>query len=136
MTIKEYAATLTPDPHNPVAGKFLLMSNNNTYRTVYFINKDYVGKIRLQIKDYEYSRNVNADELMYKIQNETGSVTNASGTVTATKLAKKGKWTIEFLQTGEKYYIQGTINDTAYQTVFGLIVADGNTLDIIDIIPE
>lgn len=136
MTPKEYVDSLTVDPNNPVVGKFLLQSNNNTYRTVYLINKDYVGKVRLFVKDFVYSSEIDTLSLLRRVEIETGSITNSAGTVTATKYAKKGKWTVEFLQTGEKYYIQGSVVDAAYNSPYGLIVADGNTLDIINIIPE
>ena len=129
QTIEEYVQSIIPNPNNPLAASFVVSNSNGEYRTVYLLNKDYSGYMSVNIDGYSYAANKSVMEVLTKLQNETGSVTNSAGTINVMRKSKKSSWKLTFLQTGVVYYFSGSINDNVYNSRFGLMIAEGNTLD-------
>lgn len=132
MTTEEYIASLKPDANQPLVGSFVV-SNGSSYRTIYLLNKQYTGNIKLTIEDYIYSGNDNVSKLLSRLEKEHIAMTNSAGTVKVSRRPKEVLWTVEFLLTGRKYYFSGQVNDTTFNTPYGIVIADGNTLDSIRI---
>lgn len=129
QTIEEYVQSIVPDPNNPLAASFVVSNSNGEYRTVYLFNKDYSGYMSATIDGYSYADNKSIMEFLTKLQNETGSVTNSAGTINVMRKSRKNSWKLTFLQTGVVYYFSGKIVDNVYNSQFGLMIAEGNTLD-------
>ena len=127
QTIEEYVQSIVPDPNNPLAASFVVSNSNGEYRTVYLFNKDYSGYMSATIDGYSYAESIM--EFLTKLQNETGSVTNSAGTINVMRKSRKNSWKLTFLQTGVVYYFSGKIVDNVYNSQFGLMIAEGNTLD-------
>lgn len=134
QTIEEYVQSIVPNPNSPLAASFVVSNTNGDYRTVYLFNKDYSGYMSATIDGYSYAANNSVMEFLTRLQNETGSVTNSAGTINVMRRNRKDSWKLTFLQTGVIYYFSGKINDDVYNSSFGLMIAEGNTLDNIVIV--
>lgn len=132
-TIAEYIASLKPDDNSPLVGSFTIMNNQNEYRTVYLLNKNYSGTVKLDIDGYIYSGNDSVMSLLKRLETERVKVTNSAGTVCVHRTPTETLWTVEFLQRGVTYCFDAKVNDTIFKSGYGIIVAEGNTLDNIRI---
>ena len=128
-TIAEYINSLVPDDSHPIVGNFLVANANGSLRTVYLLNKNYAGNVKVKFDDYTYSSNITVTNLLKKVQYELASVTNSAGTVNVMRKNSADSWTVEFLQTGVKYYFSGRSKDNIYNSPYGIIIAEGNTLE-------
>lgn len=129
QTIEEYVQSVVPNPNSPLAASFVVANDNSEYRTIYLFNKDYSGYISVVIDGYSYSANSSVMDFLNKLQNETGKAVNSAGTIEVMRKSKKSSWKLTFLQTGVEYYFSGKIDDNVYNSKFGLMIAEGNTLD-------
>lgn len=129
QTIEEYVQSVVPNPNSPLATSFVVANANGEYRTIYLFNKDYSGHISVVIDGYSYSADSSVMDFLNKLQNETGKAVNSAGTIEVMRKSKKSSWKLTFLQTGVVYYFSGKIVDNVYNSQFGLMVAEGNTLD-------
>lgn len=125
--ISEYIASLKPDNSSPLVGSFTVKNTQGDYRTVYLLNKNYTGMVKLDIDGYAYSGNDSVLSLLNRLETERMSTTNSSGTVCVHRKPKEPLWTVEFLKTGVKYYFDAHINDTTYGTDYGIVIAIGDT---------
>lgn len=128
-TIAEYIASLKPDDNSPLVGNFTIMNNQNEYRTVYLLNKNYSGMVKLDIDGYIYSGNDSVISLLDRLEKERVKATNSAGTICVHRTPQETLWTVEFLQTGVSYCFDAKVNDTIFNSGYGIIVAEGNTLD-------
>lgn len=133
LTIEEYIASLKPDDSSPLVGSFLVKNSQGLNRTVYLLNKNYTGKVKLDIDGYVYSGEENVSTLLSRLETERMKATNSAGTICVHRTREETLWTVEFLKTGVKYYFDAKVNDTNYGTNYGLIIAVGNTLENIKI---
>ena len=131
LTIEELIASATPDPNSPLVLSFVLSDSSNNYRTVYLLNKDYAGVMSVTIDGYSYTKDASVLEFLTKLQKETGSATNSAGTVTVERRTKKESWKVILHEINKTYYFSGRINDATYNSPYGIMIADGNTLDSI-----
>ncbi len=129
QTVEELINSATPDPNSPLVLSFVLSDSSNNYRTVYLFDKNYSGVMSVTIDGYSYTNNASVTEFLTKLQKETGSVTNSSGTVTVERRTKKESWKVILHEINKTYYFSGRINDTTYNSGYGILIADGNTLD-------
>lgn len=129
QTIEEYVQSVVPDPANPLAAAFVVSNADGENRTVYLFNKQYSGHMSASIDGYSYSADKSVMEFLNRLENETGSVTNSAGTINVMRRNKKDSWKLTFMDTGVVYYFSGKINDDIYNSQFGIMIAEGNTLD-------
>ena len=131
MTVEELIASTTPDPNSPLVLSFVVSDSSNNYRTVYLFNKDYAGVMSVTIDGYSYTKDSSILEFLEKLQKETGSATNSAGTVTVERKTKKESWKVILHEKNKTYYFSGRINDSTYNSPYGIMIAEGNTLDSI-----
>ncbi len=129
QTIDDFIQSVVPDENSPLAAAFVVSNSSGEVRTIYLLNKEYSGYMSATIDGYSYSANKSVMEFLTKLQNETGSVTNSAGTINVMRRYRKDSWKVTFLETGVIYYFSGKITDDIYNSQFGIMIAEGNTLD-------
>ena len=132
-TVQEYIASLKPDDNSPLVGSFVVKNTQGDNRTVYLLNKNYSGTVKLDIDGYTYSGNDSVLSLLKRLETERIKATNSAGTICVHRTPQETLWTVEFLQTGVKYYFDAKVNDTTFNSDYGLIIAVGNTINNIKI---
>lgn len=132
-TVQEYIASLKPDDNSPLVGSFMVRNSQGDNRTVYLLNKNYSGTVKLDIDGYVYSGNDSVLSLLKRLETERIKATNSAGTICVHRTPKETLWTVEFLQTGVKYYFDARVNDTSFNSNYGIIIAVGNTMNNIKI---
>lgn len=133
VTMQEYIDSLNPSDNDVLAGSIVVANAFGKYRTLYFINKNYTGNMKVAVDGYSYATNGNVTEFLDKLQNDTGGVTNSAETVKVSRRKRGDAWAIQLLKEGIVYYISGSVNDKTYGSPYGIITADGDTLEHINI---
>lgn len=126
--IQDYIASIVPDDNEPLAGSVVVANNEGKQRTVYFLNKNYTGNVSVTIDGYSYSRSGNVADFLKRLENETISTTNSAGTIHVLRKKKSDSWEVTMLKTGIVYYMSGKVQDTVYNSVYGIMIVEGNTL--------
>lgn len=126
--IQDYIASIVPDDNEPLAGSVVVANNEGKQRTVYFLNKNYTGNVSVTIDGYSYSRSGNVADFLKRLENETISTTNSAGTIHVLRKRKSDSWEVTLLKTGKVYYVSGKVQDTVYNSVYGIMIVEGNTL--------
>lgn len=126
--IQDYIASIVPDDNEPLAGSVVVANNEGKQRTVYFLNKNYTGNVSVTIDGCSYSRSGNVADFLKRLENETISTTNSAGTIHVLRKKKSDSWEVTMLKTGIVYYMSGKVQDTVYNSVYGIMIVEGNTL--------
>lgn len=135
MTIKDYIDSFVVDANSPLVGSLVISDANGDMKTLYFLNKEYSGIARISIDGYSYSNSGDVVSFLDALVKERGGVTNSSQTVKVYRRKVTEKWQISLLQTNPiaVYYLEALKDDTLYGSPYGLIIADGNTLEHITV---
>lgn len=126
-SIQDYIASIIPDDTEPLAGSVVVANSAGQQRTVYFLNKNYTGNVSVSIDGYSYSRNGNVSDFLDRLENETGAANNSADTVRVMRRKKSDSWTVT-LGNGAVYYVSGKVQDTIYNSPYGIMIVEGNTL--------
>lgn len=126
-SIQDYIASIVPDDTEPLAGSVVVANSAGQQRTVYFLNKNYTGNVSVSIDGYSYSRNGNVSDFLDRLENETGAANNSADTVRVMRRKKSDSWTVT-LGNGAVYYVSGKVQDTIYNSPYGIMIVEGNTL--------
>jgi len=134
-SVAEYVNSLEAKPDDPLVGSVVVGNKSNgQLRTMYFLNKEYKGSMKVEVDGYFTSNSGNVVEVLDTLETEKNIfVTNNSNTVKVGRRYKTDSWSIQILPTGAVYYISARVNDVLYNSKFGIIIAEGNTLDHIKI---
>ncbi len=126
-SIQDYIASIVPDDTEPLAGSVVVANSAGQQRTVYFLNKNYTGNVSVSIDGYSYSRSGNVSDFLDRLENETGAANNSTDTVRVMRRKKSDSWTVT-LGNGAVYYVSGKVQDTIYNSPYGIMIVEGNTL--------
>ena len=135
-TIAEYIQTLKPDPNHPLVGSFKVANSQGEVRTIYLLNKEYKGNMKLQIDTYTHSADSSVTSLLKQLETERISVKNSSGTIHVYRKKIEDSWTVHFLKENIIYRFSGKQQDTTWGSAYGVIIAEGDTINNIKILTQ
>lgn len=133
LTVRDYVNSLVPSSDRAVAGQIVTADSYGHYRTLYFLNREYSGQVSITVDGCQHTGNAGVASMLRDLVNETGAVTNSARTVRISRRKTTSSWSVELLNTGTVYYISGMENDTLYGSSFGVVIAEGDTLEHITI---
>lgn len=135
-TVKDYINNFKVDPDSPFVDSLVVRdSKSGDMKTLYFLNKDYKGTARITVDGYSYSNSTDVVSFLDMLTTERGGGSNSAGTIRVYRQYRNEKWQISLLKTVPMviYYLEALKDDTLYNSPYGLIIADGNTLEHISV---
>lgn len=134
-TIQDYIDEFVVNPDSPLVDTLVVSNNDGSMKTLYFLNKEYSGMARIVVDGYSYSDNTNVSAFLDILESEYGGVVNNAETVKVYRRKKTDSWSITLLKTDPQiiYYLSALKNDTKFNSPYGLIIADGNTIGHISV---
>lgn len=127
-SVQDYIASIVPDDNEPLAGSVVVANQAGQQRTVYFLNRNYTGNVSVTIDGYSYSKSGNVSDFLNRLENETGAANNSADTVRVMRRKKSDSWEVTLTKTGKVYYVSGKVQDTIYNSPYGIMIVEGNTL--------
>ena len=124
---------LEADAEKALVDVFVIDNGVGGYNTIYVMNKEYTGSVEVTIDRYSYSNTGSVTEFLSQLMQYGYGATNSAGTISVYRKKSSDSWTVEFLETGVKYKFKGYLDDTIYNSKYGLLIAEGNLLENISV---
>lgn len=123
-----------PADNQLMVGSFVVQSGQSQY-TLYFLNRNYTGKMQLSVFGYPLSSSRKVAETLDEIVSvgNTAMYIQSEGERVLLVSDQKGNCAVERLSDQQIVNFQVYSQDPGYGTNYGLIVADGDTRDIIQV---
>lgn len=137
QTLSEYIAAIpSPSDQTLVAAQFVTASGGRL-STLYFLNPSFTGTVSLVVDGIPFESAGSVASMMRRLQDEAGVFlqgpyyTDQNGNSRRVFRIGRGDrtepWVIQNRRDGTEYALYALAEDTTYHSLYGVIVADGDT---------